>query len=323
MKAIVQDEYGAPGDVLALREVDKPVAKDDEVLVRVRAAAVHVGDWLLMAGRPYMMRPVFGLRRPRKNVPGFDVAGHVDAVGEEVTEFRPGDEVFGTCNGSCAEYITAAEDAVALKPAELTFEKAAAVAVSGVTALRALRDQAKVQPGQKVLINGASGGVGTFAVQIAKSLGAEVTGVCSGKNADLVQSIGADHVIDYTREDFTHGESRYDVILDNVANHSLSDCRRALDPKGMLLPNNGTAGGAWFGPLGRMVAALALSPFLSRQGRPFMATPTREDLVALRELIEAGEVTPVIDRTYPLGETPEAMAHVGAGHARGKVVITV
>ena len=323
MKAIVQDKYGSPDDVLELQDIDKPVAKDDEVLVRVRAAAVHPGDWMVTTGRPYIIRIGTGLRKPRKRVPGFDVAGHVEAVGKNVTEFQPGDEVFGKGNGTCAEYVSVSEDALALKPANLTFDQAAAVPISAFTALQALRDKGQIQPGQKVLINGASGGVGTFAVQIAKSLGAEVTGVCSGKNADMVRSIGADHVIDYTQEDFTHGEKRYDFILDNAGNHSLSDCRRALTPKGTLIPNNGTSGGRWIGTVGRTVGALVLSPFLRRQGRPFVSMAKKEGLVALRELIEAGKVTPVIDRTYPLSEIAEAMSHVGGGHARGKVVITV
>ena len=322
MKAITQDKYGSP-DVLELKDLDKPVVKNNEVLVSVRAAAVHPGDQLVMRGLPYIIRMGSGLLKPRKEVPGFDVAGHVEAVGKNVAEFQPGDEVFGQCNGSCAEYVSVAEDALALKPANLTFEQAAAVTISGVTALQALRDKGKVQPGQKVLINGASGGVGTFAVQIAKSFGAEVTGVCSTRNVDLVRSSGADHVIDYTQEDFTQSGQRYDFILDNVASHSLSDCRRVLTPKGTLIPNNGTSGGRWIGAVGRTFTALVLSPFVRQRLRPFLSLPKKEDLVVLKELIESGKVTPVIDRTYPLSEVPEAMRYLEEGHARGKIVIAV
>jgi NADPH:quinone reductase-like Zn-dependent oxidoreductase len=266
---------------------------------------------------------VFGLLKPRKRIPGFDVAGLVQAVGKDVKQFQPGNEVFGQCDGSCAEYVSVSEDSLAPKPANLTMEQAAAVSMSGVTALHAFRDKAEVRPGRKVLINGASGGVGTFAVQIAKSLGAEVTGVCSTRNVDMVRSIGADHVIDYTQEDFTQSGQRYDVILDNVANHSLSDCRRALTPKGTLIPNNGTSGGRWIGTAGRIVKALVVSPFVSQRLRLFVAVPKNEDHVVLKELIESGKVTPVIDRTYPLSETPEALGYIEEGHARGKVVITV
>ena len=322
MKAIVQDEYGSP-DVLELRDIDVPEVKDHEALVRVHAAAVHPGDLFFMEGVPYVFRIGFGLRGPRRKVPGFDVAGVVEAVGTKVQDLRPGDEVFGNGKGTCAEYTTAPENALASKPDGLTFEQAAAVPTSAVAALRGIRDAGKVRPERKVLINGASGGVGTYAVQIAKALGAEVTGVCSTGNVDLVRSIGADHVIDYTQEDFTQGGPRYDLILDNVANHSLSETRRALNPRGVLLPNSGTSGGRWFGPLGRVALAFVSSPVVRKQGRPFVATVTTKDLVDLTELIEAGKLTPVIDRTYPLSETPEAMRHVSEGHARGKVVIVV
>jgi len=322
MKAIVQDTYGSP-DALELRDIDEPEIKDDEVLVRVRAAAVHPGDLFFMEGLPYVFRIGFGLRGPRRKVPGFDVAGVVEAVGSKVRELRPGDEVFGNGKGTCAEYSAAPEDELAPKPSGLTFEQAAAVPTSAVAALRGIRDAGKVRPGQKVLINGASGGVGTYAVQIAEALGAEVTGVCSTENVDLVRSIGADHVIDYTQEDFTQGGPRYDLILDNVANHPLSDLRRALTPEGTLLPNSGSGGGRWFGPLGRVALAFVSSPFIRKQGRPFVATVKTQDLVDLTELIEAGKLTAVIDRTYPLSETPEAMRHVSLGHARGKVVIAV
>ncbi len=323
MKAIIQDTYGSP-DVLQLKDIDRPVVRDDEALVRVHAAAVHPGDLLIMRGQPYILRVLgFGLRRPKKQVPGFDVAGHVEAVGTKVTKFRPGNEVFGVCKGALVEYVSTSQDKLAPKPANLTLEQAAAVPISGLVALRALRDHGKVQPGQKVLINGASGGIGTFAVQIAKSLGAEVTGVCSTRNVDMVRSIGADHVIDHTQEDFTRSGRHYDVILDNVANRSLSDCRRALTPTGTLIPNNGTAGGRWTGTLGRTIMALVMSPFLRQRLRPFVSKDGNGDLVVLKELIEAGKVTPIIDRTYKLSEAPDAIRHLAEGHARGKVVITV
>ncbi|HSJ45701.1 MAG TPA: NAD(P)-dependent alcohol dehydrogenase, partial [Euzebyales bacterium] len=302
MKAVIQDVYGGP-DVVRLADVDTPTIGDDEVLVRVRAAAVHPGDLLLMQGVPYMMRPMFGLRQPRKRTPGFDVAGHVEAVGTRVRDLRPGDEVFGEGEGSCAEYVAASSGALAPKPAGLTFEQAAAVPMSGLTALHALRDVAKVRPGQRVLINGAAGGIGTFAVQIGTALGAEVTGVCSTRNVDLVRGLGAARVIDYTREDFTRGGTRYDLILDNVANHSLSELRRALTPHGTLIPNNGTSGGRWFGPLPRMAQALAVSPLVGQHMRLFVSKANRADLEAISAMIDAGDVTPVIDRTYQLSET--------------------
>jgi len=316
MKAIVQNEYGSP-DVFELKEIDKPVVKDDDVLVRVHAAALHAGDYFAMRGAPYLVRMSAGWPKPKNYVPGYDVAGHVEAAGKNVEQFQPGDEVFGTCKGTCAEYVCARENNFLPKPANLTLEQAAAVPTSALTALRGLRDAGKVQTGQKVLINGASGGVGTFAVQIAKAFGAEVTGVCSTMNVDMVLSIGADHVIDYTQEDFTQSGQRYDLILDQVANHSLSDCRRALTPQGTHIPNSGHSG------TGYVVKALVLSLFVRQQGRPYIAIPNNEDLVVLNELIEAGKVTPVIDRTYPLSETPEAFRYLDEGHARGKVVITV
>ncbi len=322
MKAIVQDKFGSPDDVLELKEIDKPVVMEDEVLVRVHAASVHIGDSHGMRGVPYILRPMFSLSRAKNRVPGTDVAGTVEAVGKSVTRLRPGDEVFGWCKGAFAEHVSVSEDALALKPANLTFEQAAAVGVSAFTALQALRDQGNVQPGQKVLITGASGGVGTFAVQIAKSFGAEVTGVCSTRNVDMVRSIGADQVIDYTQEDFTQNGQRYDLILDNVGNRSLADTRRALTPNGTLLANGAPVSG-WVGGLGRPVTAFVLSLFVSQQGRPFVSMPNKEDLTTLKELAEAGKVTPVIDRTYPLSETPEAMAHVGEGHAQGTTIITV
>jgi NADPH:quinone reductase-like Zn-dependent oxidoreductase len=319
MQAITQDNYGSH-EVLRLADVDKPEIGADEVLVRVHAASIHVGDWIVMTGSPFVMRLATGLRKPKNRVPGTDVAGTVEAVGKNVKGLRLGDEVFGWCAGAFAEYARAAEDQFIKKPANLTFEQAAAVGVSASTALQLLRDDGKVQAGQKVLINGASGGVGTFAVQIAKAFGAEVTGVTSAKNVDMVRSIGADHVIDYTREDFTSGAERYDLILDNVGNHSMARTRRALNPSGTLISNGG---GHADGKLGRTVRAMLASMFVRQQASPTVKTQNHDDLVALKELVAAGKVTPVIDRTYPLAETPEAIGHVAAGHARGTVVIAV
>jgi NADPH:quinone reductase-like Zn-dependent oxidoreductase len=323
MRAIVQDKYGEPEAVLGLQDIPKPVVKDDEVLVRVHAASVHVGDLVLVTGEPYIARMAVGLSKPKNPVPGTDIAGTVEAVGKNVTQLRPGDEVFGWCTGAFAEYACAGADHFVPKPANLTFEQASAVGVSASTALQLLRDQGKVQPGQKVLINGASGGLGTFAVQIAKAFGAEVTGVCSTKNVDMVRSIGADHVIDYTQEDFTKGGQRYDFILDNVANHSLSDTRRVLTATGKLQSNNGTSGGRWFGTMGTVIKTAAVSKFARQQLGPTIKFQNKKDLLVLKELIEAGKVTPVIDGTYPLSGTPKAIGHVGKGHARGTVVITV
>ncbi|MBU0742360.1 NAD(P)-dependent alcohol dehydrogenase [bacterium] len=317
MKAIVQNHYGSP-DVFELREIATPVVKrDDDVLVRVHAAALHAGDYFIMRGVPYLVRLFTGWPNPKNHVPGYDVAGHVVAVGKNVTRFQPGDEVFGECGRTCAEYVCTAEDKLLPRPTSLTLEQAAAVPMSALTALHGLRDAGRVQPGHKVLINGASGGVGTFAVQIAKTFGAEVTGVCSTRNVDMVRAIGADHVIDYTEEDFTLSGHRYDLILDNVANRSFSDCRRALSPQGTLIPNSGNGG------LGYIAKALLLSVFARQKVRLFLSIPKNEDLVVLKKLIEAGEVTPVIDRTYPLSQTPEAFRYLNQGHARGKVVITV
>jgi NADPH:quinone reductase-like Zn-dependent oxidoreductase len=321
MKAIVQDRYGPPGAALFLREVEAPTPRDSEVLIRVHAAAIHPGDWMVVTGRPYLIRPMFGLSGPRKSTPGFDVAGVVEEVGSSVVELEPGDEVFGQCNGSCAEYVTASAERLALKPPGLTFAEAAACPLSGDTALRALRDAGKVRSGHRILINGASGGVGTFAVQIGKSMGAEVTGVCSTRNVELVRSLGADHVIDYTREDFTQGDRRYDFVLDNVGNRSMATCRRVVAPGGTYVSNSGTSGGRWIGPLGRTLAALVLSAVLPRQGRPFVAQGDRKDLLALKELLESGQVRPVIDRTYPLEDVPAAFQYLEKGHVRGKVVI--
>lgn len=321
MKAIVYDKYG-PFEVLELREIEKPAVKDNEVLVRIHAAALHIGDCFSVRGVPYLIRTVSGILKPKYGIPGFDLAGRVEAVGINVKQFRPGDEVFGAANGTCSEYVSTAEGRLALKPANLTFEQAAAFPTSATPALQAIRDVGKVQPGQKVLINGASGGVGSFAVQIAKAFGAEVTGVCGRTNVDMVRSIGADHVIDYTQEDFTQGEQRYDFIFDNVENRSLSDCRRALTPTGTLLLNSGT-GATGIAMLVRMFKPLVLSPFVRQKLRRRITAPNHDDLVVLKKLAEAGKLKPVIDRAYTLQQTPEALAYIESGHARGKVVITV
>jgi NADPH:quinone reductase-like Zn-dependent oxidoreductase len=321
MKAIVYERYGSP-DVLELKEIDTPVVEEDQVLVRVQAASVNPLDWHRMRGRPYVMRASEGLAKPKNNGLGADVAGRVEAVGRNVTQFQPGDEVFGMSLRTCAEYVCVSEHGLALKPANLTFEQAAAVPVAASTALQGLRDKGQIQPGQKVLINGAAGGVGTFAVQIAKSFGAEVAGVCSRRNVDMVRSIGADQVIDYTREDFTQGGQLYDLIFDSVGNRSLSDCRRVLKPDGFLVVV-GAPDGRWLGPLVRLLKALLLSPFVSQKLVAFLSKRSKDDLVVLKELIEAGKVTPVIDRRYPLSEVPAAIRYLEEGHAQGKVVITV
>jgi len=323
MKAVVKGAYGEPGAVLRLLDVAMPVIKAGEVLVRVRSASVHVGDWLIVKGLPYIARPAFGRVLPKTGIPGTDVAGTVEAVGGGVTQLRPGDEVFGWCTGAFAEYACAPEAQFVPKPVNLTFEQAAAVGVSASTALQLLRDQGHVQQGMKVLVNGASGGVGTFAVQVAKAFGAEVTGVCSAKNVEMVRSIGADHVIDYAQEDFTKGEARYDFILDNVGNHSPSETRRALTPMGKLQSNNGTSGGPWFGTTGTMIKTAAAAMFGKQQLGPAIKFQNRADLLVLKGLIEAGKVTPVIDGTYPLNQTSDAIGRVGTGHARGTVVINM
>jgi len=317
MNAVVQTDYGS-ADVIELREVEKPTPGDDEVLVRVLAASLAAGDYFGMRGTPLPARLAIGLPKPKRDyVVGLDCAGVVESVGRDVTRFQPGDEIYGECRGSCAEYAVACESSVAPKPRNLTFEQAAAVPTSACTALQGLRDQGKVRPGHKVLINGASGGVGPFAVQIAKALGAEVTGVCSTRNVEMVRSIGADHVIDYTREDFTRGGPRYDVIMDNVGNHSLSDARRALTAQGIHIPSSGHAGMGW------IIAAALTAAFVRQQGSPLVASTTGKDLVTLTEFIETGKITPVIDRTYPLVDTAEAFRYLDEGHARGKVVISV
>jgi NADPH:quinone reductase-like Zn-dependent oxidoreductase len=317
MKAVIQTGYGS-ADVMELREIEKPTPGDGEVLVRVVAASLAAGEYFGMRGKPFPIRMYIGFPKPKKDfVVGLDCAGVVESVGKDVTRFQPGDEAYGECHGACAEYTCADEGKLAHKPRNLTFEQAAAVPTSAMAALHALRDHGKVRPGQKVLINGASGGVGTFAVQIAKILGAEVTGVCSTANVDLVRSIGADHVIDYTKEDFTQGEPRYDLILDNVASHSFAEYRRVLEPGGTLMPSSGHAG------MGYVLEAFLLSLFVRRQGRPFVSTPNQDDLITLKELVEAGRVTPVIDRTYSLRETAEAFRYLDQGHAHGKVTIVV
>jgi NADPH:quinone reductase-like Zn-dependent oxidoreductase len=325
MKAIVQDEYGtAAEDVLRLAEIARPTIGDDEILVRVRAASVDRGTWHIMTGLPYAIRVAgFGLRRPKAINPGRSVAGTVEAVGKDVTRFQRGDEVFGIGEGAFAEYARAPENKLAPKPANLTFEQAAAVAISGLPALQGLRDRGRVEAGQTVLIIGASGGVGTFAVQLAKAFGAEVTAVCSTSKVEMVRSLGADHVIDYSRDDFAAGEQRYDVILDIGGNASLSRLRRALAPEGTLVIVGGETGGRWLGGSDRQVRALLLSRFVGERLTTFISSENHEDLLVLKELIESGKITPVIDRTYPLTEAPQAVRFLESGHARGKVVITV
>jgi NADPH:quinone reductase-like Zn-dependent oxidoreductase len=323
MKAIVCHEYGSP-DVLELQDVDKPVVKDDEVLVRVRAASVNPADWHFMRGVPYVMRPQSGLRKPKKNFVGHDVAGQVEAVGKAVTGFRPGDEVFADVGaGGFAEYASVSEGVLVLKPANLTFEQAAAVPLAGLTALQGLRDAGQIRPGQKVLIIGASGGVGTFAVQIANSFGAQVSAVCSTRNMELVRSLGADAVIDYTQGDFTQSGQKFDLIFQLAGTSSPSHCRRVLTSKGTLVLSSGESDGRWIGPVDRLVKAAVLSPFVSQKLGSFLAKPNKDDLQFLKELIEAGKLMPVIDRTYPLSEVPEAIRYLEEGHARGKVVIAV
>ena len=323
MKAIVHYAYGS-ADILELCDVDKPLVADNDVLVRVHAAGVNPGVWHLMTGEPYLMRILgAGLLKPKNSVAGEDVSGQVEAVGKDVTRLKPGDEVFGTCKGSFAEYGCAQEDKFMAKPANLTFEQAAAVPDSAVTALHGLRDMGKVKPGQKVLIIGAGGGIGTFAVQIAKAFGAEVSGVCSATKTDLVRSVGADHTIDYTREDLADGRQHYDLILDTAGNRPLSHLRRALTAQGTLVIIGGEGGGRWFG-VGRQLRALMLSPFVRQKlCSLFSLERPREDLQFLKELVEAGKVTPVIDRTYSLSKVPEAIRYWEEGHARGKIVITV
>jgi NADPH:quinone reductase-like Zn-dependent oxidoreductase len=314
MKAIVLNAYGGP-DVLELKEVDQPVVTENDVLVGVHAAGLNAGDYFSMRGSPWLARFDVGFPKPKDHILGWDVAGRVEEVGKNVTRFQPGDEVFASCDSALAEYACAPEGKFAKTPTNLTLEQAAAVPSASMAALHALRDQANVQPGQKALINGASGGVGTFAVQIAKALGAEVTGVCSTRNVDMVRSIGADHVIDYTKEDFTRSGRRYDLIVDNVGNRSFSDYRRALTPGGIHVPNTGHGGMSF------VIKAYVFSALMRQHASPFLSVPNAEDLTFMKDLIEAGKVRPVIDRTYPMSEMREAFRYLVEEHARGKVVI--
>jgi len=320
MRAIVYTACGPP-DVLQFTEVAQPTPKDDEVLLRIRAASVNPLDWHYMRGTPYLVRIMAGLRKPKVTRLGVDVAGQVEAVGKNVTRIRAGDEVFGWCKGAFAEYVCASEGALVPKPANVTFEVAAAVPVAALSALQGLRDKGQIQRGQKVLINGAAGGVGTFAVQIAKVFGAEVTGVCSTRNLDMVRSIGAHHVVDYTQEDFTKKAQRYDLIFDSAGNHSLSDCRRVLTTEGTLVLVGGPDNGNWLGPLTGVLDAVVLSWFVSQKLLPFLAHMSKADLIVLREFLESGKVVPVIDRSYPLRDVPKAIRYLEEGHARGKVII--
>ncbi len=323
MKAVVRNTYGSP-DVLELQEIEVPDVTDHEVLVRVRAASVNRFDWYTLTGTPYVGRIPLELLKPKSNRIGVDFAGTVEAVGKDVTEFRPGDEVFGGRNGAFAEYVCVRADrAIVPKPARLTFEQAAAVPVAALTALQALRDKGQIQPGQKVLINGASGGVGTFAVQIAKAFGTEVTGVCSTPNVELVRSIGADHVVDYTKEDFTRSDRRYDLMVDIAGSRSWSESRRVLNPQATLVIVGAPKGNRLIGPLGRMVKLRLAALRSSQKVVFFMAKFSKADMLALRELLEAGTVTPVVDRRYELSEIAGALRYVGEGHARGKVVVTL
>jgi NADPH:quinone reductase-like Zn-dependent oxidoreductase len=325
MKAIVYCDYGLAN--LKLEEIEKPVPNDDQILVRVRMASVNPYDWHFIEGTPKIMRALgVGLRKPKDTRLGVDFAGTVEAAGKNVTQFKPGDDVFGGRGGAFAEYVCPrANRAVAIKPANISFEQAASVNIAGITALQAVRDKGKVQRGQKVLINGASGGVGTFAVQIAKSFGADVTGVCSTRNVDLVRSLGADHVIDYTKEDFTKGDQRYDVILDNVGTQPLSGFRRVLMPKGIyvMIGGGGPNDSRWIGPFGRVISTVILSPFMSQKMGMMMADANQKDLTILADMMQSGRMKPVIDRTYKLSELPDAIRYLEQGHARGKVIITV
>jgi len=326
MKAIVYHEYGPP-EVLKCEEIEKPVPKDDEVLIKVRAASVNPLDWRLMKGEPRMMRLFSGLRRPKLGRPGIDVAGEIEAVGRNVTQFKPGDEVFGGCSGAFAEYACTAASKLAMKPDRVTFEQAASVNVAGLTALQGLRDKGKIQPGYKVLINGAAGGVGTFAVQIAKTFGADVTGVCSTKNIEMVRSIGADEVIDYSQQDFTksdpNSKQRYDLILECVGNHSFSECRRVLKPDGRYVGVGAPHDVSMAGLLAPIIKDLVLSVFGSQKGVMFIAKSSQEDLTLIGELIATGKLKPVIEKRYSLSDAREAVRYVEVGHARGKVIIQI
>ncbi len=326
MKAVVYQGFGSP-DILGYQDIDKPTCGDNEVLVKVRAASVNPLDWKVMKGGPFIVRLLLGLGKPKIKRPGVDVAGQVEAVGKNVTEFKPGDEVFGTCFGAFAEYATSksvpgVKSALVLKPDNVTFEEAASAPVAGLTALQGLRDKGRIQPGQRVLINGAAGGVGTFAVQIAKSFGANVTGVCSTGNVDMVRSIGADRVVDYTQQDFTKGAERYDLILDCVGNHSFSAYRRILNPRGVLVGVGAPADAPLLGLLAGLIGALVLSLFVRQKLAVFIARVSQKDLTTLGEVMATGKVKPVIDRRYRLSEAPAAFRYMEAGHARGKVIVT-
>ena len=323
MRAAVRDRYGSPERVVEVREIDKPVPSDDEVLVRVAAAGLNVADWYSVTGRPWVGRPSTGLRKPKEERLGVDYAGTVEAVGKNVTEFRPGDEVLGGRTGALAEYVAARADrAIVPKPANVTFEQGATVAVAGVTALQGLRDKGRLQPGQKVLVNGASGGVGTFAVQIGKALGGEVTAVCSTGNVDLVRSLGADHVVDYTQEDFTRSDRRYDVLLDVAGSKSLRACKRVLAPDARFVIVGGSRSSRLLGPLGHVAGTLLAGMWNSQKVGFFIAKLNKEDMEVLREMLETGKLTPVIDRQYELSELVAAFDYMGEGHCRSKIVVT-
>lgn len=323
MKAILYDQYGS-SDVLQLQDVDRPVVGDLDVLIRIRAAGLNPYDWRFMRGKPYFMRLITGFLKPKDGRLGAELAGEIESVGKNVTQFKPGDTVFGRVNGSFAEYICIPEtEAVVTKPVNLPFEQAASVPLAALTALQGLRNCGQIQPGQKVLINGASGGIGTFAIQLAKVFGAEVTGVCSTRNMELVRSIGADKVIDYTHEDFTQSGQKYELMLDMVGNHSLRDCTRVLTKAGKYIVVSGPEGSGLLGPLGHLLKALFMSPFVSQKVVSLDMKKNKSDLLFLKELIEAGKITPVIDRSYPLSKVPESIQYLEKGHARGKVVITM
>ncbi len=322
MKAIVYDRYGS-SDVLKCEEVEKPTVGDNEVLIKVRAASVNPLDWHFMRGMPYPVRVIAGLRKAKDKRLGVDVAGRVEAIGRNVTQFKPSDEVFGSCRGAFAEFTCTSEAELFMKPDSVTFEQVASAPIAAFTALQRLRDKGKIQAGQKVLINGAAGGVGRFAVQIAKSFGAEVTGVCSMRNVDMVRSIGADHVVDYTQEDFTESGRQYDLIFDLIANHSLSACRRVLNPKGICVTVGGSAGRWMIHPIARSITALVLSRLVSQKFVLSLAKPSKQDLTIMHELMKARKVTPVIDPYYKWSEVPGAIPYLEEGHARGKVVITM
>jgi len=323
LKAIFHDRFGLPSEVLSLRDIDKPIVGDDEVLIKVHAASTNPYDWHFVTGTPFITRLGAGTRKPKFNVPGVDLAGTIEAVGSDVRWLMPGDEVFGRAQGAFAEYASTQAGKLVGKPANITFEEAAAARMAAMTALQAVRDKGKVNAGQKVLINGASGGVGTFAVQIAKSLGAEVTGVCSSRNVEMVRSIGADHVIDYTEQNFTEDGPVYDVLIDNIGNHSLSDFRRSLTSQGTYVLVGGAKQGRLIGPMKQLFRAVAVSPFVGQNLSPLMVKVSRDDLLVIAEMLTDGTVKSVIDRTFDLADTPEALTYQGEGHAQGKIIITI